>query len=361
MVSRSSSRSADGLSASARNSPTFRGPSSRKSRDAFCVSAEKTFGLFVAPLAVVLHRLEKSNLLQLPLKLEGRLGRPLLPPVLAEFQGERLSVIPAAAPPKKRRRRPPPSGGEDKRADRSAPHLRYRTEGTLSRVWGLSNETPGPVAESDWMPALQRLARGADLKLRPRGTGFYSPSQPVSKLLTVLNTGVLGRWLLRAASLELLVMRSSWGNREFQFPMPAKARLKAELAGHRAWVKHGHRGLKVTDEALDISGVPSYVIRKKFCSLSSKQKGLATYCRLTQLLLNRGAVPRARGTILRVWCSGDTGPTFEKVRIPPRNWRRALRLAGKQVVSTYASHLKQVPGRDVSNTSRRGLEPRPPP
>jgi len=294
-------------------------------------------GLFVAPIMLGLRRLAKANLLQLPLQPPDE-SRPEVPRVLSMLEGiARETGVDKSPPPEA-----PPKARDSRRKARRIPQaISLEAPAECRPALDALRERPGPIADSDWVPAVRRLELGIlgpfeGPRRVPKG-GFLKSTQPASKLLSVLILAERMRsMLIYSASIEYLRIRSSWERNYDPFPIPPKARRTAIQEGHRAFKKvtESVGNITPTEDTLNYMGIPSYVIRKKFCLLSSKQKALATLGRLAQSLFNRGQNPRVRGFAVRL--GRNASGIVNYARFPPNNWRRALRLISRQVVSTYA-------------------------
>lgn len=289
-------------------------------------------GLFVAPVMLVLRRLNRADRLQLPLKRPGTHRVPEMPEPLLRLKQEARALEGEV--------HPPPPAHNVGRTRRGNP--RPAVSATRSPTLAALNERPIPVTQigGGWGPALYELAKGKVGACKgphspPKG-GFLKSSFPVSKTLAVLNVDeTLSRWLIYSASLRYLILRDSWTN-DRSFKLPPKPRKPAMVEAHRTFVKCGAAEYCTpTEDTMNLMGIPSYVYRMKHCQLTSRQKGLATLGRLTQLLVKRGEKPRVRG-FTTCYLQAVTG-VGTYVRFPPKNWRRALRLVSRQLVSTFAS------------------------
>lgn len=279
-----------------------------------------------------LHRLRKAGKLQLPLQPPEPGTVPQLPaPILCLSQECRqVDWWQPAEPPRK-------AEGKGARKPPVRHHGRTRLEN--SPTWECLKGGIPNLPDRGWLPALERLGRGIQLKNfglkdAPKG-GLLKVRHSAAKLASaaVLGSSTV-RQLIYSAAVQYHALRGTWERVNSSFPVPPKARIRAEVLAHRTFVKYGERQETTpTEDTMNFMGIPSYVIRMKFCSLNSKQKAIATLGRLAQLLFNRGATPSVRGYSLQLGCSETGIPMY--ARYPPRNWRRALRRISRQVVSTY--------------------------
>lgn len=307
-------------------------------------------GLFVAPIMLGLRRLARANLLQLPLQEAD--NRPVLPPVLLRLEELATAAGVGNPLPEAAKVWPPQGDRQVSQGKRERLSRQGRNPHPTRQAISLATPADGPALDAlkerlqpttmrGWVPALKRLENGVigpgqGPERCPKG-GLMKTPQAASRMLAVhIFAPKMRSELFYTASIAYLKLRDAWVRTYDPFPIPPKPRCTAVQAGHKAFVKASAVGLRSpTEDTMNLMGIPSYVIRTKFALLDSKQRALATLGRLAQFLLDRDIKPRVRGFALQMICSEAGEKSF--VRYPPNNWRRALRLISRQVVSTFAS------------------------